>query len=91
MRARVAVVAFVGCVRVWRRSSGRLHFGVLANVFIDSVIDSLSCFNFLILMKKYSYLRMQKTRNLLLFRFCAPRIHRRDFSGLRIPRRVGHA
>ena len=91
MRAHVAVVAFVGCVRVWRRSSGRLQFGVLTNVFIDSVIDSLSCFNFLILMKKYSYLRMQKTRTLLLFRFCGPRIHLRDFSGLGISRTVGYA
>ena len=60
MRARVAVVAFLGCVRVWRRSGGRLQFSVLTCVCIDSVIDSLSCFNFLILMKKYSYLRMQK-------------------------------
>ena len=88
MRTHVAVVAFVGCVRVWRRSNGRLQFGVLTNVFIDSAIDSLSCSNFLILMKKYSYLRMRKTRTLLLFRFCGPRVHRRGFSGLPISRRV---
>ena len=69
MRTRVAVVAFLGCVRVWRRSSERLQFSVLTCVCTDSVIDSLSCFNFLILMKKYSYLRMRKTRALLLFRF----------------------
>ena len=88
MRARVAVVAFLGCVRVWRRSSGRLQFSVLTCVCIGSVIDSLSYFNFLILMKKYSSLRMRKTRTLLLFRFCGSRVHRRGFSGLSISRRV---
>ena len=67
MRTHVAVVAFVGCVRVWRRSNGRLQFGVLTNVFIDSAIDSLSCSNFLILMKKYSYLRMQENADFITF------------------------